>query len=287
MAPQTSIGADLAFEIEVEGRPTVSGTLRGTRNRLVLEVDDPSAFAGGSDAPAVREVARVLARRRVAVEVVQDGRRLVTLGDVRAPWWQRLGTRSRHIRLGSTRGVLTAARARAAAGPSLLPDASLAPPGTLFPLLPTLQRRPRRTPTTTHDPARGGGARLVMALADGVLPGDRQPIFWLKDDVTTIGSSPDCDVVLKGLAPLHAEVRHDERDEFVLVAHAPRTRVHGAPVREGLLRTGTRVELGSWRLAYYREEYADHGRPYAGRIGGELGRQRPQPPRPAAPGPGW
>ena len=32
-------------------------------------------------------------------------------------------------------------------------------------------------------------------------------------------------------------------------------------------------------MSFYREEYADHGRPYGGRIGGEIGHQRPQPAR--------
>jgi hypothetical protein len=55
-------------------------------------------------------------------------------------------------------------------------------------------------------------------------------------------------------------------------------RVHGAVVAtEALLRTGTRIDVGPWTLTYAREEYADHGRPYGGRLGGELGRQRPQP----------
>jgi hypothetical protein len=283
----TAILADLEFEVELEGRPAVHGSLRGTRNRLVLDVDDPSALAGGADAPVVRAVARALAGRGIQVRVVRGDRHLITLGDVRAPWWQRLGTRSRHIRLGSARGVLTSARARSGGAPSVLPDASLVPPGTLLPLLPTLgRRRGRDRPTTTHDPARGGGPRLVFAVGNRLVPPDRRRIVWLDDAVTTIGSDPDCDVVLEGLAPLHAEVQHDERDEFVLVAHAPETRVHGAAVERGLLRTGTRVQLGAWLLTYYREEYADHGRPYGGRIGGELGRQRPQPPRPAAPAPG-
>ena len=284
----TAILADLEFEVELEGRPAVHGSLRGTRNRLVLDVDDPSALAGGADAPVVRAVARALAGRGIQVRVVRGDRHLITLGDVRAPWWQRLGTRSRHIRLGSARGVLTSARARSGGAPSVLPDASLVPPGTLLPLLPTLgRRRGRDRPTTTHDPARGGGPRLVFAVGNLLVPPDRRRIVWLDDAVTTIGSDPDCDVVLEGLAPLHAEVQHDERDEFVLVAHAPGTRVHGAAVERGLLRTGTRVQLGAWQLTYYREEYADHGRPYGGRIGGELGRQRPQPPRPAAPVPGF
>ena len=281
MSGLTAILADLAFEVEVEGRPAVHASLRGTGSRLVLDVDDPATFAGGADAPVVRAVARALAERGIEVRVVQGQRHLITLGDVRTPWWQRLGTRSRHIRLGSARGVLTSARARSGSARAVLPDASLVPPGTLFPLMPTLGRRRRRdSPTTTHDPARGGGPRLVFAVNNPLVPPGRRRLVWLDDQVTTLGSSADCDVVLEGLAPLHAEVRHDERDEFVLVAHAPRTRVHGAEVAQGLLRTGTRVRLGDWELTYYREEYADHGRPYGGRIGGELGHQQPQPPRP-------
>ena len=56
--------------------------------------------------------------------------------------------------------------------------------------------------------------------------------------------------------------------------------MHGAVVDQQILRTGTRVELGGHRLVFFREEYADHGRPHGGRIGGEAGRQLPQPPRP-------
>jgi hypothetical protein len=106
-------------------------------------------------------------------------------------------------------------------------------------------------------------------------------VFRLSREVTTIGSAADSDICLPGLAPRHAEIHHDEWDEYVLVRSASRaaTRVNGAPVDEALLRTGTRLELGEWTLSFIREEYADHGRPYGGRIGGELGHQRPQPPR--------
>lgn len=283
----TTILADLDFEVAVEGRAPVHGSLRSTGGRLVLDVDDASAFAGGADAPAVRSVARALAERGIKVRVVQGERHLITLGDVRAPWWQRLGTQSRHIRLGSARGILAAARARSTDAPSVLPQASMLPPGTPGPLLPTLRRRPRSSPTTTHDPARGGDARLVLAMGTRMTPADGRQVLWLNQDVTTIGSGPDCDVVLEGLAPLHAEVRHDERDEFVLLAHARQVHVHGSADQPGLLRTGTRVSIGPWQMSFYREEYADHGRPHGGRLGGEAGEQKPQDPRPAAPGPGF
>jgi hypothetical protein len=95
--------------------------------------------------------------------------------------------------------------------------------------------------------------------------------------------------VLDGLAPHHATVVHDEADEYVISSTAAgaaagpdaQTRVHGAVVRHQLLRTGARVDIGPHSLAFYREEFADHGRPYGGRVGGEAGHQRPQPPRPA------
>ena len=56
--------------------------------------------------------------------------------------------------------------------------------------------------------------------------------------------------------------------------------MHGERVRRQILRTGSRVDLGEWTFTFSREEYADHGRPYGGRIGGELGHQRPQPATP-------
>jgi hypothetical protein len=45
------------------------------------------------------------------------------------------------------------------------------------------------------------------------------------------------------------------------------------------LRTGALITLGPWRLAFFREEFADHGRPFGGRMGGEFAVQRPQPAR--------
>jgi hypothetical protein len=53
------------------------------------------------------------------------------------------------------------------------------------------------------------------------------------------------------------------------------TRVNGAPVDTVALRTAARVEVGRWTMSFFREEFADHGRPYGGRIGG---RARPSTP---------
>ena len=120
-----------------------------------------------------------------------------------------------------------------------------------------------------------------MAPGPAPQPGDTQPVYGLRKAVTTIGSAAECDIRLPGLAPRHAEVRHDHRDEFVLVrlGEPDGTRVNGAPVDSAVLRTASRLQLGDWTMSFYREEYADHGRPHGGRVGGELGHQRPQPPR--------
>ncbi len=273
----TTVSADLCFRVEVSGRPSAAGHLHGSGNDLRLDVDDPGVFAGAGDAPAIRELAEELAVRRIKIRVHAHGRHLVSLGAVSAPWWQRRVTRSKRIRLGSLRGAWTSARARAQGLDPVLPDAGLLPPTTLSPVFPTFGRRARRV-TTTHDPSRGGSPRLVLVKED-VWVGERQPVYWLGRE-TVIGSDGACDVVLPGLAPRHAVVRHDEDDELVVQAVDGPTRVHGGLVERQVLRTGSRVTVGDHRLVYYREEFADHGRPYGGRVGGELGYQRSQPPRP-------
>jgi hypothetical protein len=272
-----SIAADLCFQVTLPDRPPVNGQLTGSGSVLEVRVDRPEIFAGRSDAPAIRALADGLARRGLAVRVLDREHHLITLGAVRTSWWQRRLTGSRHIRLGSLRGAWTGARARAGADEPALPDASLAPPATLVPVAPTFQRRPRRVVTTTHDPLHGGNPRLTLVPSDGVHL-DHPPVHWLERTVTTIGSG-DCDIRLPGLAALHAEVHHEGDDEFVVHAIHPDTRVHGERVERRLLRTGSRLEVGAWTLAFAREEYADHGRPFGGRIGGELGHQQPQPPR--------
>jgi hypothetical protein len=234
----SAITADLEFSVQVGDR-SAQGSLRSRRGRLVLEVDDPVMFAGPADAPAVRAAADVLARQGLVLEVVSHGRRLITIGAVVAPWWQRRVTRSRHIRLGSARGAWTSARARLDRRPSVMPESSLAPPPTLFPLAPTLHRRHRGPVTTTHDPAGGGAPRLVeVGTAWGGL---RTPTHWL-EETTWFGSDPSCDVRIDGLAPRHARVEHDEDDEYVVHAVDGPVRVHGAPTGRQILRTGDEGE---------------------------------------------
>jgi len=227
-------------------------------------------------------MAAMLAERGLSISVVTPDGPLVTLGSARSSWLQRLVTGSRHIRVERGAGLWSLVRGRRQrAGGGVLPVAALAPPATLFPVAPTMAGRRRRRVTTTHDPFRGGNPRLTLPLGPYPQVGEHPSVFALKDDVTTIGSAADCDIRLERLEPIHAVVKHDEKDDFVVVrqAGAPRVRVHGAEVDTAVLATGARIDIGEWQLTYFREEYADHGRPYGGRIGGELGHQRPQPSR--------
>ncbi|MEO5610202.1 MAG: FHA domain-containing protein [Ornithinibacter sp.] len=136
--------------------------------------------------------------------------------------------------------------------------------------------------TTTHtDPAGPvAGAPHLVLKSEVAWAGEQQRVFWLDRTRTTIGSHDSCDVVLPDLEALHAVVFRDDADEFLLERRAPDTRVHGAVVMTtATLRTGARIELGPHSFAYSREEHADHGRPFGGREGGEVGHQRSQPPR--------
>ena len=283
MVSRILVEADLGFSVALPGDRSVNGRLTGSGTALTVAVDDPDAFSGRGDAAAVRLVADALAESGLSLTVVAPSGPLVTLGAPRPPWWQRRVTGSRHIRVEGVAALWSLARGRVwvRSTARALPSGELRPPGTLWPLAPTLLRR-RRAVTTTHDPDRGGAPRLVVAPSEHPGPDERRQVFALRARVTTLGSDPRCDVVLANLEPLHAEVHHDERDEFVLLRRgsAGATRVDGGPVDRARLRTGSRVQLGEVTLSFYREEYADHGRPYGGRVGGELGHQRPQPDRP-------
>ena len=277
-----TVDADLQFSVDIPGQRPVSGALTGSGTTLHVNVSHPYLFAGRSDKNAIRGLAKGLADRGLSVSVVTPSGPLVTLGAARTSWLQRRVTGSRHIRIERGAGLWSLVRGRnQAPRGGALPAAELAPPPTPFPLAPTMARRPRRPVTTTHDPNRGGSPRLFISR--GPHTPDRHTIP-LRDDVTTIGAGADCDIRLPGLEALHAVIQHDDRDEFVLVRRSSSpesTRVHGAPVDTAILRTGSGIDLGRWKLSYFREEYADHGRPYGGRIGGELGRQRSQPGRAA------
>ena len=119
---------------------------------------------------------------------------------------------------------------------------------------------------------------MIFSLGPHPREGDVQRVEYLTRQRTTLGSAPDCDVLVPGLQPLHAVIERTEDDEYVLthVASGGSSTVAGVPARQTRLRTGSGILLDTTRLTYFREEYADHGRPYGGRLGGEIGYQRPQ-----------
>jgi hypothetical protein len=132
--------------------------------------------------------------------------------------------------------------------------------------------------TTTHDPHGGGDPSLIFTLGGFTQTDEDQRVFHLLPGVTRIGSAADADLQLSGIEPHHAEIRRDADDEyhFVQLIEGAPSSVDGRPMGTAVLRTGCRVEVGDWTMSYYREEFADHGRPYGGRVGGNNGYQRPQ-----------
>ena len=280
MPGRVLVDADLTLTLTPargQGTP-VEAHLTGSGTQLRLEVSRPAALADLRGRRAVAALADQLAHDGLRVRVVVDGRELMVLGAPRSSWWQARITGSRHIKIHRFGAFGALALRRPAGGSSpLLPVRDLTPPATPIPIAPTFLRRPRGPVTTTHDPSGGGDPRLVA------WPGDpeRRQVLHLRRGVTTLGGDPGDDIVLPGM-PAHAvEVRRNADDEYVLVNQARRKdcRLNGEVVLERILRTGARLEVGTSTLVYAREEYADHGRPYGGRIGGELGHQRPQPPR--------
>jgi hypothetical protein len=137
--------------------------------------------------------------------------------------------------------------------------------------------------TTTHATPGAGNPKLVFVVGSENWDGSPAREFALVAETTTIGSAPDSDLRLEGLDPLHAEIRHDENDEYVLFAFGAALlssdRESGDTPGGHELRTGSRVELGTWAMTFSREEFADHGRPFGGRQGGEGEHQKRQLPR--------
>jgi hypothetical protein len=140
--------------------------------------------------------------------------------------------------------------------------------------------------TTTHDTHGGGRPRLIFCLGGSTQSRDEPREFDLRAGITTIGSAPDSHLRLDGIDRRQAEIRRDDDDNYVYVhlgGLARPSRINGALIDVTRLRTSHRIQIGWWTFSYYREEFADHGRPFGGRSGGseEGSRQRPQStPRP-------
>lgn len=142
--------------------------------------------------------------------------------------------------------------------------------------------------TTTHAGYGEGHPRLKLASvhSDESPRGDEGEEYQLTAEHTLIGSGPEVDIHLDGLDTVHAEIRHTRQDEYVLLLHGVgETSFYANTTLPGgelgyLLRTGYRFELGPHVLSFLRDEYADHGRPFGGRTGGEFSHQQTQSPQP-------
>jgi len=272
------------LDIDVEfsvlfGEETITGTVSAEGNVVDIRVSNPADLMGGRRGalPVLRQMALALAKRGIVVSLSGPDGSLASIGAVRAPVADRLITGSPHIKVRSMPLLLKALRSKPREQSPVF-----VPPLTLAPLAPTLERNRRHRVTTTHYTAGSGRPRLIFVLGSAVWDGKPPREFELTQTTTTIGSGETADLRLEGIDPLHAEIRHDANDEYVLFVNGESA---GFPVldpdtgRGRVLRTGARIDIGEWRLAYFREEFADHGRPFGGRMGGELARQKPQPPR--------
>lgn len=259
------------------------GTVTGDGAHVDVTLDDLSSvhagIPGGTRRTLLRSgrtAAALVAKQGLTLTLRDRQGPLVTVGAVRAPLLTRLVTRSRDLRIDDWSRVVRLARTRRRG--SALGVGDMLPPPTPWPPMPMF-RVSRRVARTTHDPLGGGEPRLVFSVGEAPVVGATRRVFYLNRGTSTIGSDPSCDLVLRGLEPHQAEVvRKSEGDEYVLVAtnEAGLTRVNGEAADGQLLRTGARIQLGEWTMSYSREEYADHGRPFGGRAGGEFSRQRPQ-----------
>jgi hypothetical protein len=263
--------ADSSGESAAGGFAQMHGTVKASGTDVEIFASRPELLIQGNSAKLadLRILASELASRGLTVALTGPLGLIGRIGDVDAPLLQRLVTKSPHITLGSRAALapLVKTRLRPTSGMATIP----LPPPTLLPLVPTFDRRIKRRITTTHYARGAGRPRLIFVVGSENWNGQMPRQFELTADITTIGSAPESTLPLTGLAPHQAEVRHDKNDEYVLYVDGEST--------GRILRTGARIELGPWRMAFFREEYADHGRPHGGREGGELAVQKPQAPR--------
>lgn len=267
---------DLEFSAHLpaeDGREsaTVNGSIKAAGSEIHVRTDNAELFRLGSrrNLSAVRELADSLASHGIVVTVTVPEGTIVSMGAVEVSALQRLITTSHHIKPGKANTWAAVVRAQASSNF----QGRLAPPPTPFPLSPTFQRRYRRKPTTTHYSRGGGRPRLIFVRDSETWDGKPPSEYNLTGEITVIGSGPEANFRLPELAASQGTIVHNELDEFVY--EAADSSLSG--VHTQVLRTGARLKLGPWRMVFFREEYADHGRPYGGRSAGEFAPlQRPQ-----------
>lgn len=272
MSGQLNFLADVQFSVREPSGDVMSGTVTAAGTEILVHIAEIGSSSIIPSLRQVREVAGYLAGNGLSVVIEGSDGPIISLGALRQsrPRWFAKG--SSNIRLGSLKVLSNLVRFGKSSRKS---DFSLFPPETLVPLFPTIRRQVRHQVTTTHNSRGSGRPRLIFVRNSQQWEGQVPREFNLSGDRITIGSGPEVDLQLPGLEDFHAEIVHDDRDEYVLVQHGVVTGSVG-PGREAILRTGARIQMGQWCLAYFREEFADHGRPFGGRNGGELAYQRPQ-----------
>ncbi|HYI55277.1 MAG TPA: FHA domain-containing protein [Microlunatus sp.] len=277
------VRADLQLDLSQggdQGGTELGITIRSESDVVHVRLDRVPDLAARPSSELIRNVAAGLVGQGLRVIVEGPDGRLVSFGSgVRTPWWQRPFVRAAHVRVHDLRAALRTlprgGRKGGAAG--IAPPAMLfTPPPTVLPLAPTVLRRQRIS--TTHDPAGGGSPRLFFPAADSA--GSRLKVFFLRPEIS-VGDREDADLRLRGVAAHQAVIRRNAQDEYVIEPDPDGlpVRVHGARLLGPTqLRTGARIEIGTWQMVYFRAEHADHGRPYGGRQGGEIDQQQWQPP---------
>lgn len=293
MAAVPRLEIDLTFSLAEpngSGADLLEGTITAGGTDVQIFASHPEMLVQGRSVKLaeIRTLAKEIAGFGLSITLSGPDGVIARIGDVDAPVMQRAVTGSPHIRLGSATALAPLLRRRGSATTPIP-----LPPPTLFPLVPTINRRIRRTVTTTHYLPGSGRPRLIFVIGSENWNGQMPREFDLLPNGTTIGSGAEADLQLEGLNPVHAEIRHTRDDEYVLYPIGELSGSSRLPESSGrkdggqVLRTGTRIELGQWKMAYFREEFADHGRPHGGRVGGELARQKPQrDPRPGRPSAG-
>ncbi|WP_207343617.1 FHA domain-containing protein [Arthrobacter sp. E3] len=267
---------DLEFSAELpaeDGKEaaSVNGTIKAAGQEINIHTDTAALFRLGSrrHITVIRKLAKSLATRGIVVNVSLPEGTIVSMGAVNVSPLQRLMSTSPHIKPGKSNTWATVIKAQASSGL----QRRMLPPSTPFPISPTFQRNYRMKPTTTHYARGGGRPRLIFVRDSETWDGRPPKEFNLTEEATVIGSGPEANFRLPELSAAHGSIIHTDDDEYVFFPTQPSS--SEAPGR--ILRTGARLLLGPWRMVFFREEYADHGRPFGGRTAGEFSKvQRPQ-----------
>jgi hypothetical protein len=137
--------------------------------------------------------------------------------------------------------------------------APAAPPASTAPSAPRPQPAPAQPQAAppiqpTPIPSQAGPATPVAAPAPGpylALSQDPQRRWPVKAGITMLGSAPDSDVVLPGLASRHAEIRLEENRYVLYDLTGGQAWVNDRPVVErNMLKEGFRVRLGAVELVF-------------------------------------